>query len=210
MAGGWVGGSLAEQPLDLLDVRLRRPRRRSRSSGCSCEDLSSSRWRPSACSRMTLPVPVRRKRFFVPLCVLIFGMGADLLACRCVASPVGAAGGCLRWSRDGRGRRRRCWRPVVPGGWRSAAGLVCRLVASGRRGGPSGLVGWCVLRLVGVRSRRRARACLAVRARRCSAIASDFFLVGPSTMIMLRPSCLGADSTKPSSMTSSARRWSSR
>src|SRR6476661_3945713 len=43
------------------------------------EDLCSSRWRPPACSRMTLPVPVRRKRFFAPLCVFIFGMGADLL-----------------------------------------------------------------------------------------------------------------------------------
>src|SRR6185312_13276677 len=37
------------------------------------------RWRPPACSRMTLPVPVSRKRFLAPLCVFIFGMVADLL-----------------------------------------------------------------------------------------------------------------------------------
>src|SRR3954467_12279766 len=39
------------------------------------EDLCSSRWRPPACSRMTLPLPVMRKRFLVPLCDFIFGMG---------------------------------------------------------------------------------------------------------------------------------------
>ena len=32
-----------------------------------------------------------------------------------------------------------------------------------------------------------------------STLASAFFLCGPSTMIMLRPSCFGDDSTKPSS-----------
>ena len=48
------------------------------------------------------------------------------------------------------------------------------------------------------------------RARRASALASAFRLVGPMTMIMLRPSCLGADSTKPSSTTSSANRCNKR
>src|SRR5687768_5914432 len=43
-----------------------------------------------------------------------------------------------------------------------------------------------------------------------STLASAFLRCGPSTMIMLRPSCLGADSTKPSSVTSSASRCSSR
>src|SRR6478752_2050381 len=33
---------------------------------------------------MTLPLPVRRKRFFEPLCVFIFGMVADLLRVACV------------------------------------------------------------------------------------------------------------------------------
>ena len=68
------------------------------------------------------------------------------------------------------------------------------------------------------RARRCSSASAARRARPpcdsfsalCSALASAFFLCGPSTMIMLRPSCLGEDSTKPSSVTSSASRCSSR
>jgi hypothetical protein len=40
-------------------------------------------------------------------------------------------------------------------------------------------------------------------------LASAFLRCGPITMIMFRPSCLGCDSTKPSSSTSPASRWSS-
>ncbi len=43
-----------------------------------------------------------------------------------------------------------------------------------------------------------------------SALVSGFLLCGPMTMIMLRPSCFGWDSTKPSSSTSPARRCSRR
>ena len=43
-----------------------------------------------------------------------------------------------------------------------------------------------------------------------AAFASAFLVCGPRTMIMLRPSCLGADSTNPSSVTSSASFCSSR
>src|SRR5665648_1167036 len=42
-------------------------RRVRRLDWCSC------RWRAFACSRMTFPLPVIRKRFFAPLCVLFFG-----------------------------------------------------------------------------------------------------------------------------------------
>ena len=40
-------------------------------------------------------------------------------------------------------------------------------------------------------------------------LVSAFLRCGPITMIMFRPSCLGCDSTKPSSSTSPASRWSS-
>src|SRR3954454_9957448 len=86
-------------------------------------DLCSSRWRPPACSRMTLPVPVRRKRFFAPLCVFIFGMGADLLR-------VAYAGG-RTWS-------------VGPGGSR----LPCAPASRSLGGG--GLLGRDLLDLVDV------------------------------------------------------------
>src|SRR5688500_3057428 len=79
-------------------------------------DLCSSRWRPPACSRMTLPVPVRRKRFFAPLCVFIFGMGADLLRVACVSGRT--------WS-------------VVPGAL--ASGRVTGRRSLGAGGGPVGL-----------------------------------------------------------------------
>ncbi|CPU66057.1 Uncharacterised protein [Mycobacteroides abscessus] len=55
--------------------------------------------------------------------------------------------------------------------------------------------------------RRGSASCARLR---CSLLASAFFFTGPSTMVMLRPSCFGMDSTKPSSATSSARRWSRR
>src|SRR5664279_3297175 len=55
------------------------------------EDLCSSRWRPPACSRMTLPVPVRRKRFLAPLWVFIFGM-VPISFSR--AGPAGPTGFC--------------------------------------------------------------------------------------------------------------------
>jgi hypothetical protein len=38
------------------------------------DDLCSRRWRFPARSCMTLPVPVKRNRFFAPLCVFIFGI----------------------------------------------------------------------------------------------------------------------------------------
>ena len=62
----------------------------------------------------------------------------------------------------------------------------------------------CARRARGLRSASRSAA-LRSRSAATSTFASDFFLCGPSTMIMLRPSCLGADSTKPSSSTSPAR-----
>lgn len=55
-----------------------------------------------------------------------------------------------------------------------------------------------------------ASALRAAWASRASAIASVFFLCGPRTMIMFRPSCFGFDSTNPRSSTSEARRCSSR
>src|SRR3954471_14995090 len=92
------------------------------------EALPSSRWRRLACSRRTLPVPLRRNRFLVPLCVFIFGIGTF--------SSVSSRGGASR-AADWRSRRGpgglvrvllrpavrrpvpRCWgeprvRPVLP------------------------------------------------------------------------------------------------
>ena len=43
------------------------------------EDLCSKRWRLPARSCMTLPVPVRRKVFFAPLWVFIFGIASSFL-----------------------------------------------------------------------------------------------------------------------------------
>src|SRR6188472_4398991 len=60
------------------------------------EALPSSRWRRLACSRRTLPVPLRRNRFLVPLCVFIFGIGTF--------SSVSSRGGASR-AADWRSRR---------------------------------------------------------------------------------------------------------
>src|SRR5215213_3642008 len=43
------------------------------------EVFSSNLWTLLACSRMTLPLPLMRNRFLVPLWVFIFGMAAVLL-----------------------------------------------------------------------------------------------------------------------------------
>src|SRR3954452_20429049 len=150
-------------------------------------DLCSSRWRPPACSRMTLPVPVRRKRFFAPLCVFIFGMGADLLR---VARVSG-----------------RTW-CVGPGARASSRSLPADHSAAAMAWSGCGVCG-CSAAAAGCWAGRCSCSCCS-RDRRCSALASAFFLVGPITMIMLRPSCFGADSTKPSSAMSSARRSSRR
>src|SRR6476619_6922901 len=90
------------------------------------EDLPSSRWRRLACSRRTLPVPLRRNRFLVPLCVFIFGIGTF--------SSVSSRGGASR-AADWRSRR-------GPGGFgrwcRSCSGRLfggrCLGAGGGRRG----------------------------------------------------------------------------
>src|SRR5690554_400865 len=71
-----LGASAGETTLSLARRRVRRL------------DLRSNRWRAPACSRMTLPVPVTRKRFLAPECVLFFGT--------CVLSFVSPACGCGR------------------------------------------------------------------------------------------------------------------
>src|SRR5207342_1231024 len=67
------------------------------------EDLPSSRWRRLACSRRTLPVPDRRNRFLVPLCVLFFGIVSFSSVFSRGARVV------LRAAPRGRGRGRRSW-----------------------------------------------------------------------------------------------------
>src|SRR5665648_829219 len=291
-------------------------------------DLCSFRWRAFACSRMTLPLPVIRKRFFAPLCVLFFGT-CVLTSFR---SPGGDDGGDVRAGRNGRedsasapggafelrvaGRGDGL---VVPDAGRLAlvldfaavglgaagrgvgfgavfgfgaasgsgaastlaaatlgaafgaaalgaaalgtvafaagvfgAGAACGATGSGRAGsgatvstttsgaaastagsgvadagaafGVFGAFGAFGAVAAGAASAGAAGAASAVAAGAASAGAagaasgrrfgwlrtSDFFLVGPRTMIMLRPSCRGLLSTKPSSATSSANRWSRR
>ncbi len=112
-----------------------------------------------------------------------------------------------------------------------AASLACG--ASARLAGASGAAeraadvraaaaGWAAARGAAAASRLRLPAAEPQRPRSASrslarvarsafaaAIASVLRLCGPITMIMFRPSCLGEDSTKPSSSMSPARRWSS-
>ena len=104
--------------------------------------------------------------------------------------------------------------PLVGG--RAAARLTCRGRVSPTADGPASgsVLGLAETAAPARRARALGRQSRSAGARsrsaRTSAFASDFFLCGPITMIMLRPSCFGADSTKPSSSTSPARRCSSR
>src|SRR6476620_4829301 len=129
------------------------------------EDLPSSRWRRLACSRRTLPVPLRRNRFLVPLCVFIFGIGAF--------SSVSSRGGASR-AADWRSRR-------GPGGlvrWcGSCSGRLfggrCLGAGGGRGGSRSGCLG-------GGRSRGRSDRIVASGPVGC--------LLGPGVGLLLRRS----------------------
>ena len=129
-------------------------------------------------------MPVTRKRLLAPECVLFFGISLSLLVAAAVAVAATAAAAS-----------------------RQSAGLRPRSRDRGSRSGRAPSSGRPVRR----RARRRARRAPRPRRRRArrprasfsafiSTLASAFFLCGPSTMIMLRPSCFGDDSTKPSSV----------
>ena len=199
-----AAGSETEQLLGALDVGLgdARPCRVMRrcflAAACRRALCERSAGLAAACSGGSCPSPVTLNRLLAPECVLFFGICRSPLVVLVLAVQVD---------------RVRSWRPRQA---RRSSGFDLGVEVLGAaallllRDRVPGVVGASRSARSSASAAARSAVRVSFSAAACSTLASAFFLCGPSTMIMLRPSCLGADSTKPSSVTSSASRCSSR